>query len=232
MKNSLVIFPTYNEKPNIVKIINNVLSEGFEVLVIDDSSPDKTYELVESSFISNKKVNLIKRQGKMGLGSAYREGFAWAIKKEYDYIIEMDADFSHKIQDLVQLNKFKDKNKLIIGSRYIPDGEIVGWDFKRRLLSKYANKIAKFITKSSVNDLTSGFRIYSRNVLENIDFSSTKSNGYVFQIEMTLIVSHKGFTIQEVPITFEERKFGKSKLDFKIIKEALKYLFIYRFKKN
>ena len=231
MNDSIVIFPTYNEKLNIVEIINNVLSEGFEVLVIDDNSPDKTYELVESSFLSNKKVNLIKRKEKMGLGSAYREGFAWAIKKNYDYIIEMDADFSHKIQDLVRLNKSKDKNKLIIGSRYIPNGEIVGWDFKRKLLSKYANKFAKFITKSSVNDLTSGFRIYSRNILENIDFSSTKSNGYAFQIEMTLIVATQGFIIEEVPISFEERRFGKSKLDFKIIQEALKYLFFYRFKK-
>tara|TARA_B100001287_G_C22686384_1_gene533915 strand:+ start:276 stop:971 length:696 start_codon:yes stop_codon:yes gene_type:complete len=231
MNDSIVIFPTYNEKLNIVEIINNVLSEGFEVLVIDDNSPDKTYELVESSFLSNKKVNLIKRKEKMGLGSAYREGFAWAIKKNYDYIIEMDADFSHKIQDLVRLNKSKDKNKLIIGSRYIPNGEIVGWDFKRKLLSKYANKFAKFITKSSVNDLTSGFRIYSRNILENIDFSSTKSNGYAFQIEMTLIVATQGFIIEEVPISFEERKFGKSKLDFEIIQEALKYLFFYRFKK-
>ena len=130
MNDSIVIFPTYNEKLNIIEIINNVLSEGFEVLVIDDNSPDKTYELVESSFLSNKKVNLIKRKEKMGLGSAYREGFAWAIKKNYDYIIEMDADFSHKIQDLVRLNKSKDKNKLIIGSRYVPNGEIVGWDFK------------------------------------------------------------------------------------------------------
>ena len=231
MNDSIVIFPTYNEKLNIVEIINNVLSEGFEVLVIDDNSPDKTYELVESSFLSNKKVNLIKRKEKMGLGSAYREGFAWAIKKNYDYIIEMDADFSHKIQDLVRLNKSKDKNKLIIGSRYIPNGEIVGWDFKRKLLSKYANRFAKFITKSSVNDLTSGFRIYSRNILENIDFSSTKSNGYAFQIEMTLIVATQGFIIEEVPISFEERRFGKSKLDFKIIQEALKYLFFYRFKK-
>ncbi len=231
MNDSIVIFPTYNEKLNIVEIINNVLSEGFEVLVIDDNSPDKTYELVESSFLSNKKVNLIKRKEKMGLGSAYREGFAWAIKKNYDYIIEMDADFSHKIQDLVRLNKSKDNNKLIIGSRYVPNGEIVGWDFKRKLLSKYANKFAKFITKSSVNDLTSGFRIYSRNILENIDFSSTKSNGYAFQIEMTLIVATQGFIIEEVPISFEERKFGKSKLDFEIIQEALKYLFFYRFKK-
>jgi len=231
MNDSIVIFPTYNEKLNIVEIINNVLSEGFEVLVIDDNSPDKTYELVESSFLSNKKVNLIKRKEKMGLGSAYREGFAWAIKKNYDYIIEMDADFSHKIQDLVRLNKSKDNNKLIIGSRYVPNGEIVGWDFKRKLLSKYANRFAKFITKSSVNDLTSGFRIYSRNILENIDFSSTKSNGYAFQIEMTLIVATQGFIIEEVPISFEERRFGKSKLDFKIIQEALKYLFFYRFKK-
>ena len=131
----------------------------------------------------------------------------------------MDADFSHKIQDLVRLNKSKDKNKLIIGSRYVPNGEIVGWDFKRKLLSKYANKFAKFITKSSVNDLTSGFRIYSRNILENIDFSSTKSNGYAFQIEMTLIVATQGFIIEAVPISFEERRFGKSKLDFKSFKK-------------
>ena len=208
-----------------------MLSEGFDVLVVDDNSPDKTYEIVEKIIASGENVHLIKRLEKLGLGSAYREGFVWALEKKYDFVIEMDADFSHRIEDLSLLSKSKDKNRLIIGSRYIPNGHIVGWNLKRKLLSKYANKFAKFITKSNVNDMTSGFRIYPSNILNKLDFKSTTNNGYAFQIEMTCIVSEAGFAISEVPITFEERRLGKSKLDNKIIKEALTYLLFYRFKK-
>ena len=232
MSNSLVIFPTYNEKLNILNIINKVLSQGFEVLVVDDNSPDRTYEIVENSFSTNKKVHLIKRKKKMGLGSAYREGFSWALEKGYEFIIEMDADFSHSTEDLVKIHKFKNRNKLIIGSRYIPKGQIVGWSFRRRVLSKYANKFAKLMTGSKVNDMTSGFRIYSLNILQNTDFKSATNNGYAFQIEMICLISAAGFNVQEVPITFEERKLGKSKLDYKVIMEAFLYLLLYRFNKN
>jgi len=232
MSKSLVIFPTYNEKLNISKIIYRVLSEGFEVMVVDDNSPDKTYEIVEKIIASGENVHLIKRLEKLGLGSAYREGFTWALEKGYEFIIEMDADFSHRLEDLVKIHNFKDINTLIIGSRYISEGQIVGWNFKRKLLSKYANKFAKLITKSQVNDMTSGFRIYPGKILKNLDFKSTTNNGYAFQIEMTHLVSKSGFDIREVPITFEERRMGKSKLDKNIIKEALIYLLLFRFKKN
>ncbi len=232
MIKSLVIFPTYNEKFNILQIINDVLSHGFDVLVIDDNSPDKTYEIVEKSFKSNKDVHLIKREEKLGLGSAYREGFTWGLNRNYDYLIEMDADFSHRVEDLNKLIQFKDQNKLILGSRYVSDGDIVGWSFRRKLLSKYANKFAKLITSSNVNDMTSGFRIYPKKILEIINFQFTQNNGYAFQIEMTLLVSKNKFEILEVPITFEERRSGKSKLDNQIIKEALKYLLLFRFQKK
>ncbi len=232
MIKSLVIFPTYNEKFNILQIINDVLSHGFDVLVIDDNSPDKTYEIVEKSFKSNKDVHLIKREEKLGLGSAYREGFTWGLNRNYDYLIEMDADFSHRVEDLNKLIQFKDQNKLILGSRYVSDGDIVGWSFRRKLLSKYANKFAKLITSSNVNDMTSGFRIYPKKILEIINYEFTQNNGYAFQIEMTLLVSKNKFEILEVPITFEERRSGKSKLDNQIIKEALKYLLLFRFQKK
>ena len=232
MIKSLVIFPTYNEKSNILQIINDVLTHGFEVLVIDDNSPDKTYEIVEKFFKSNKNVHLIKREEKIGLGSAYREGFSWGLKRNYDYLIEMDADFSHRVEDLNKLIQFKDQNKLILGSRYVSDGDIVGWSFRRKLLSKYANKLAKLITSSNVNDMTSGFRIYPKKILEIINFQFTQNDGYAFQIEMTLLVTKNKFEILEVPIIFEERRSGKSKLDNQIIREALKYLLFFRFQKK
>ncbi|MDC3103245.1 polyprenol monophosphomannose synthase [Acidimicrobiaceae bacterium] len=232
MIKSLVIFPTYNEKSNILQIINDVLTHGFEVLVIDDNSPDKTYEIVEKFFKSNKNVHLIKREEKLGLGSAYREGFSWGLKRNYDYLIEMDADFSHRVEDLNKLIQFKDQNKLILGSRYVSDGDIVGWSFRRKLLSKYANKLAKLITSSNVNDMTSGFRIYPKKILEIINFQFTQNDGYAFQIEMTLLVTKNKFEILEVPIIFEERRSGKSKLDNQIIREALKYLLFFRFQKK
>ena len=232
MIKSLVIFPTYNEKSNILHIIDEVLSHGFEVLVIDDNSPDKTYEIVEKSFKSNKDVHLIKREEKLGLGSAYREGFSWGLNRNYDYLIEMDADFSHRVEDLNKLIQFKDQNKLILGSRYVSDGNIVGWSFRRKLLSKYANKFAKLITSSNVNDMTSGFRIYPKKILEVINFQFTQNDGYAFQIEMTLLVTKNKFEILEIPIIFEERRSGKSKLDNQIIREALKYLLFFRFQKK
>ena len=191
----------------------------------------QTADTVNNFFKNNKNVNVLKRKQKLGLGSAYRDGFNWGIKNDFNYLVEMDADFSHQVNDLKKMIENKSENRLVIGSRYIPDGEIVGWSKRRELLSKFANKFVKFLTSSKVNDSTSGFRIYSKQVLEKIDYSKTTSNGYSFQIEMTLIAVDKGVDVIEVPITFLEREIGKSKMNYKIILEALKYLLFLKFKK-
>ena len=231
MDKLLVVIPTYNEKENIVKLIPEILKLNLCVLIVDDNSPDKTADTVNNFFKNNKNVNVLKRKQKLGLGSAYRDGFNWGIKNNFNYLVEMDADFSHQVNDLKKMIENKSENRLVIGSRYIPGGEIVGWSKRRELLSKFANKFVKFLTSSKVNDSTSGFRIYSKQVLEKIDYSKTTSNGYSFQIEMTLIAVDKGIDVIEVPITFLEREIGKSKMNYKIILEALKYLLFLKFKK-
>jgi len=231
MDKLLVVIPTYNEKENIVKLISEILKLKLSILIVDDNSPDQTADTVNNFFKNNKNVNVLKRKQKLGLGSAYRDGFNWGIKNNFNYLVEMDADFSHQVNDLKKMIENKAENRLVIGSRYIPDGEIVGWSKRRELLSKFANKFVKFLTSSKVNDSTSGFRIYSKQVLEKIDYSKTTSNGYSFQIEMTLIAVDKGVDVIEVPITFLEREIGKSKMNYKIILEALKYLIVLKFKK-
>ena len=231
MDKLLVVIPTYNEKENIVKLITEILKLDLCVLIVDDNAPDQTADTVNNFFKNNKNVNVLKRKQKLGLGSAYRDGFNWGIKNDFNYLVEMDADFSHQVNDLKKMIENKSENCLVIGSRYIPGGEIVGWSKRRELLSKFANKFVKFLTSSKVNDSTSGFRIYSKQVLEKIDYSKTTSNGYSFQIEMTLIAVDKGVDVVEVPITFFEREIGKSKMNYKIILEALKYLLFLKFKK-
>ena len=155
----------------------------------------------------------------------------WGIINNFNYLVEMDADFSHQVDDLKKLLEKKSKNSLIIGSRYIPGGNIVGWSKRRETLSKYANRFVKFLSSSKINDSTSGFRVYSKEALKKIDYSKTKSNGYSFQIEMTLIAVDRGVEVLEVPITFLEREIGKSKMNYKIILEALQYLLSLKFKK-
>ena len=231
MSNVLVVIPTFNEKDNIVKLISQILELDLSVLVVDDNSPDHTADIVDNFYLNNNNVNILKRKQKLGLGSAYRDGFNWGIKNNFNYLVEMDADFSHQVNDLKKMIGNKSENRLVIGSRYIPGGEIVGWSKRRELLSKFANKFVKFLSSSKVNDSTSGFRIYSKQVLEKIDYSKTTSNGYSFQIEMTLIAIDKEVDVIEVPITFLEREIGKSKMNYKIILEALKYLIFLKFKK-
>ena len=231
MNNVLVIIPTYNEKNNVVKLIDELLEIKVNVLIVDDNSPDKTYDVVEKYFGNNGKVNILIREKKLGLGSAYRDGFKWGLDNGFEYLVEMDADFSHQISDLKTLLLEKNEKKIILGSRYISQGKVLGWSKRRSLLSKYANKFSSFITKSKISDMTSGFRIYSKHSLEKIKYQNTKNNGYAFQIEMTVLAINNGVKIIEIPITFIERESGKSKMNFRIIIEALKYLFLYRFKK-
>jgi len=230
MDNVLVVIPTYNEKNNVVRLINDLLEIKVNVLIVDDNSPDKTYDVVEKYFGNNEKVNILIREKKLGLGSAYRDGFKWGLDNGFEYLVEMDADFSHQVSDLKSLLSEINLKKIVLGSRYINEGAVIGWSRRRALLSKYANKFSSFMTKSKINDMTSGFRIYSKYALEKIDYRNTVNNGYAFQIEMTVQAIKNSITITEVPITFVERESGKSKMNYRIIIEALMYLLIYRIK--
>tara|TARA_B100001113_G_scaffold154231_1_gene126119 strand:- start:199 stop:927 length:729 start_codon:yes stop_codon:yes gene_type:complete len=220
----LVIIPTYNEKENIYDFINEICKYDVSVLIVDDNSPDGTGEIVKKlSFVSDQ-VNLLSRNSKQGLGSAYRDGFKWGIEKCYKYFIEMDADYSHRFEDLDQLLAESHFQDVVIGSRYINGGGSEGWDMKRKLLSRAANKISRFVLRSNINDMTSGFRCYSEHALSLINFQNTNSDGYSFQIEMTLRSIEKKLSIKEVPIIFNERRLGKSKMSKRIVLEALLFL--------
>jgi len=227
MNNTLVIIPTYNEKENIERIIKATFSQkkAFDILVVDDNSPDGTSKIVtdlqkefpNQLFIENRKE-------KTGLGAAYIHGFKWAIKKKYDYIIEMDADFSHNPNDLIRLYDVcaKDNADISIGSRYIKGKiNVVNWDFKRIVLSVLASKYVRFITRIPVYDTTAGFVCYSRKVLETIDLNQIHFVGYAFQIEMKFKAWKHGFNIKEVEIIFTDRIAGVSKMSGSIISEAI-----------
>ena len=231
MNQTIVIIPTYNESENISTLLDKLSVLDVDVLIVDDSSPDNTAEVVKKSNLYNSKVFLICRKEKLGLGSAYRDGFNWALSKKYKHIVEMDADFSHTINDLSNLLKNKDKNDVVIGSRYVEGGSVKGWSWYRHALSFLANKYSKFVTYCNVNDMTSGFRVYSDHALESIDFRNTKSNGYAFQIEMTVLCEMKKLQIKEVPITFYERRVGKSKMSSSIVLEAFPKVLIFGLKR-
>ena len=226
MKN-LVIIPTYNEKENIEAIITAVMELPIEyhVLVIDDGSPDGTAKIVKD-LMANKftgKLHLVERSGKLGLGTAYIAGFKWAIEHKYDYIFEMDADFSHNPQDLLKLydacaNQGAD---VAIGSRYVSGVNVVNWPMGRVLMSYFASKYVRFILGMNVHDTTAGFVCYRREVLETIELDLIRFKGYAFQIEMKFTAFKCGFKIQEVPIIFVNRVLGTSKMSGGIFSEAL-----------
>lgn len=226
MKN-LVIIPTYNEKENIEAIITAVMELPIEyhVLVIDDGSPDGTAAIVKD-LIANKfngKLHLVERAGKLGLGTAYIAGFKWAIEHQYDYIFEMDADFSHNPQDLLKLydacaNQGAD---VAIGSRYVSGVNVVNWPMGRVLMSYFASKYVRFILGINIHDTTAGFVCYRRHVLETIELDKIRFKGYAFQIEMKFTAFKCGFKIQEVPIIFVNRVLGTSKMSGGIFSEAL-----------
>lgn len=222
----LVIIPTYNEKDNIVSILEAVfgLQQDFHVLVIDDGSPDGTAQIVKDlqpSFPG--MLHIEERRGKLGLGTAYIHGFKWAIRKGYQFIFEMDADFSHRPIDLPKLyDACKNGGAdLAIGSRYIPGGKVVNWPWDRIALSKGGSVYTRLITWMPVNDPTAGFMCYRREVLETINLEQIHFVGYAFQIEMKFATWKLGFRIKEVPIQFEDRKFGESKMSKGIIKEGV-----------
>lgn len=222
---NIVIIPTYKEKENIEAIIKAIscLSVSFDILIIDDNSPDGTGDIVKDLKKSYKNLHLIERAGKLGLGTAYVTGFKWALEKGYDFIYEMDADFSHDPHDLVKLFKAcsEDGADLAIGSRYISGVNVVNWPLSRVLMSYVASIYVRLITGMKIMDTTAGFKCYRREVLENIRPDEIKSIGYGFQIEMKFTTWKLGYNIVEIPIIFTDRKLGASKMSGGIFNEAL-----------
>lgn len=226
MQNPIVVIPTYNEIENIEDIIRKVFSlpTAFDLLVIDDGSPDGTADAVKQLQREYPdRLFIQERKGKLGLGTAYIHGFKWALARGYEYICEMDADFSHNPDDLVKLYEAcsQDGNDLAVGSRYIQGVNVVNWPMGRVLMSYFASYYVRFITGLPIQDTTAGFKCYRRKVLETIGLDSIRFVGYAFQIEMKFLTWKYGFKIQEVPIIFTDRTRGQSKMSSGIFKEAL-----------
>ncbi len=223
---SVVIIPTYNEKENAANIIEAVLAlpHQFDVLVIDDNSPDGTADIVKSKQQEHPgRVHLVQRAGKLGLGTAYIEGFKWSLSHGYDYVFEMDADFSHNPNDLIALYKACAENgaDMAIGSRYVTGVNVVNWPMGRVLMSYYASKYVRIVTGMPINDTTAGFVCYTRRVLEALPLDEVRFKGYAFQIEMKFTAYKYGFRIVEVPIIFVNRVLGESKMNSSIFGEAV-----------
>ncbi len=220
---ALVIVPTYNEKENIEKLIGQVLEkdECLEMLIVDDNSPDGTGELVDGVRAQNPRVHVMHREGKLGLGSAYKAGFRWALERDYELVFEMDADFSHDPRYLPDFLAAAREADLVIGSRYVQGVNVVNWPMSRLLLSYGASIYTRVITGLPVKDPTGGFKCFHRRVLEALELDKVRSEGYSFQIEVSFKVYRKGFRIKEIPIIFVDRHSGTSKMDKKIVKEAV-----------
>lgn len=222
-ENSLIIIPTYNELENIRKLIPDILGryDNVDILIVDDGSPDGTGVYVEKLTNETDRVKLIKRPQKMGLGTAYIAGFKYALSHNYEYIFEMDADYSHDPKEIKNFLTAIKNNDLILGSRYKTGVNVINWPMRRLLLSYFANSYTRFVTGLPVRDATGGFKCFRRKVLESINLDEIKSNGYAFQIEMTFKAYKKGFRIAEIPIIFIDRHQGSSKMSKKIVREAV-----------
>jgi len=228
MNRGLVIIPTYNERENIESIIREVLKQNIpvDVLVVDDNSPDGTGDIVRRLQKRDGRIHLIERSGKLGLGTAYIEGFKWAIKSGYDFVFEMDADFSHNPNDLPRVYHALNDFDLVIGSRYIRGIRVENWPLSRKLLSYSANLFARFVTGVPVRDLTAGFKGIRSSVLKKLDLEKIKADGYGFQIEIHYYTYWNGFRVKEIPIVFVDRRAGKSKMSKQIIKEAFQVVIL------
>ena len=225
---SIVIIPTYNEKENIEAIIRAVTGlqeHAFDILIIDDGSPDGTADIVKRLMAEEfqDRVFLVERQGKLGLGTAYIAGFKWSLEHHYEYVFEMDADFSHDPKDLPRLYKAcaEEGYDVAVGSRYVSGVNVVNWPMGRVLMSYFASKYVRFVTGFPINDTTAGFKCYRRRVLETIDLDAIRFKGYAFQIEMKFTAYKLGFRIKEVPVVFVNRQLGTSKMSGGIFGEAL-----------
>jgi dolichol-phosphate mannosyltransferase len=221
---ALVIVPTYNERENIARLIETVLAQDarLEILVVDDGSPDGTAAIVDAIMVENDRVHILQRPHKMGLGTAYVAGFRWALERGYDFVFEMDADFSHDPGHLPEFLRTIEGSDLVLGSRY-REGKvtIVNWPIQRLLLSYFANVYARLVTGLPLWDSTGGFKCFRRSVLQSIDLEKVVSNGYAFQIEMSFRAWKKGFRIIEIPIVFVDRTEGQSKMSRSIVREAV-----------
>lgn len=233
----LIIIATYNEKDNIEKMLMDVFASvpDVNILVIDDNSPDKTHETVEKIITERypDQLHLMKRSGKLGLGTAYIAGFNWGLERDYDVIGHMDADFSHNPKYLPSMfEALANGYDLVLGSRYVKGGGVVNWGLKRKIISRGGSLYAKIILGLPFNDLTGGFKCFKRKVLETIGINELKSTGYSFQIETTYKTYLNGFKIKEIPIIFEDRVLGQSKMSGSIFKEALLMVLRMRLNKN
>lgn len=229
---ALIIFPTYDERDNIEKIVHAVLplDPRIHVLIVDDNSPDGTGDVADRLAAEEDKVNVMHRQVKEGLGKAYIAGFKWAIERKFDFIFEMDADFSHGPEYIRDFLREIQNHDLIIGSRYISGVNVINWPMSRLLLSYFANAYTRIITGMPLRDGTGGFKCFRREVLEAIELDKVQASGYVFQIEMSMRAWKKGFRIKEIPIIFVDRVIGESKMSKKIMREAIWMVWALRLK--
>ena len=221
--NTLIISPTYNEKKNITSLIESIFSinQDYHILIIDDNSPDGTANFVKELQLKYKNLFLEERPGKAGLGTAYKYGFNWALNRDYDNIVQMDADLSHDPKEIIEMVRLLNNYDLVIGSRYIDGVSVVHWPIKRLLLSYGANVYARLVTGLRIKDSTGGYKAWKREVLNSIDINAVKSQGYSFQIEMNWRAWQKKFSIIEHPIIFADRTIGESKMSKKIMLEAV-----------
>ena len=222
---TLVIIPTYNEAENIERLLDRLFSQpvkNLNVLVVDDSSPDGTADIVRGlQTVYDGRLHLLSRPAKLGLGSAYVLGFKFALEHDFDFVVEMDADLSHNPDDLPRLLSKTEDNDVVIGSRYVTGVNVINWPLKRLLLSLGGNRYARLVTGLPVKDCTSGFKVYRREVLQQLDLDQIQSDGYAFQIEMKFRAWRKGFRLCEVPIVFVDREAGSSKMSKRIVREAI-----------
>jgi dolichol-phosphate mannosyltransferase len=227
----LVIVPTYNERENLSRLLPDILRQGeqFHVLVVDDNSPDGTGRIADELAAAEPRISVLHRDGKRGLGTAYVAGFKWAIERGFDYVFEMDADFSHDPDDLPRLLRAAVEADAAVGSRWVPGGGTRNWSLLRTLISRGGSLYAKLVLGVPINDLTSGFKCFASSVLRGLDLDSIRSNGYAFQVEVNYRCHRRGYRIAEVPIVFVDRRVGKSKMSPWIVLEAMAVCWKLRF---
>ncbi|MDA3860241.1 MAG: polyprenol monophosphomannose synthase [Melioribacteraceae bacterium] len=232
MKKTIIVIPTYNECENIEKMIFALIElyPNINILVVDDNSPDGTGDYVKRKSEEDNRIHVIQRAGKMGLGTAYVAGFKYILERDYDYVIQIDADFSHDPKEIANLLIAIEENDLVIGSRYIQGVNVVNWPMSRLLLSYFASIYTRVITGMPVKDATGGFKCFRREVLESINLDKIKSNGYSFQIEMNFKTYKSNFRIKEIPIVFTDRIEGVSKMSKQIVREAVTMVWKLRFR--